>query len=117
MKPTTGKWDFRVKTNTHGGWRCPETDVTIFSGGTIIAAYSTGYAEYPANDKENEANASLMADAGNTYHATGLTPSELAAQREELLAALQHAEEILYELGAESETVKSAITNATKGEK
>lgn len=38
--------------------------------------------------KESEANAKLIADAGNTAQKCGLLPSELLAQRDELLSVL-----------------------------
>lgn len=43
-------------------------------------------------------NAKLIADAGNTYNATGMTPSQLAEQREELLRGLKFAKEKRVEL-------------------
>jgi hypothetical protein len=68
-------------------------------------------------------NAILAADAFNTYTATGLTPSELSAQRDELLAALEncaerlgihmkHSEDLIVHMQA-----CKAITNATEGKK
>lgn len=39
-------------------------------------------------DIGDEANMELIADAGNTYHATGMTPSQLADQRDELISRL-----------------------------
>lgn len=64
----------------------------------------------------------LFQDAGNTYHATGLTPSELAAQRDELLAALKAIVSSARRNEAAINTfllidAEAAITNATKGEK
>jgi hypothetical protein len=63
----------------------------------------------------------LFKDAGNTYHATGLTPSELAAQRDELLEALSSAIKTAefenHPLRHWHEAARAAITNATKGEK
>ena len=40
-------------------------------------------------DKEAEANAKLIADAGTTYNTTPILPSELLKQRNELLEALE----------------------------
>ncbi len=116
MKPTPGPWKVRVRNDSSGDiLDCfvSASDVNGFHYDAEIM----GDDEYRDDMERKKSDCDLIADAGTTYHATGLTPSELAAQRDELLAALQHAEEILYELGAESETVKSAITNATKGEK
>lgn len=42
-------------------------------------------------DKENESNAKLIADAGTTYNQCGFLPSELKAQKEELLDMLIEA--------------------------
>jgi N-acetylglucosamine-6-phosphate deacetylase len=42
---------------------------------------------------EVAANATLIADAGTTYNRTGLLPSELAAQRDELLEVLKRVRE------------------------
>lgn len=69
-----------------------------------------------------EANAAFIAEAGTVAHETGLTPRQLADQRDELLAALKRTECIIadhvsgVERTAWPEVLKSAraaITNAT----
>lgn len=46
-------------------------------------------ADYGAFNAECEANARLIAEAGTVAHETGLTPRQLAKQRDDLLAALE----------------------------
>jgi hypothetical protein len=41
------------------------------------------------------ANANLFADAGNTYNTTGLTPSQLVDQREQLVERVKELESVL----------------------
>lgn len=47
--------------------------------------------QYQEWQHQQEVNANLVADAGTTANKTGLLPSELAAQRNELLDALEYA--------------------------
>lgn len=47
---------------------------------------------------EAEANAELIADAFNTSNKTGLLPSELLKQRDELLNACQRVNELYTEI-------------------
>lgn len=79
---------------------------------------------FTGEDGESEANALLIADAFNTFTATGLTPSELAEQRGELIGALSEMIE-LRELTMQSRVgekneldivrdAKAALTKATE---
>jgi hypothetical protein len=79
--PTKGPWDFDSGFNTGTHSDTPYAD--IFSGETIIAEFNNFI-------PEGQANARLIADAGTTYHATGKTPSELAAEVERLQEHLRH---------------------------
>ena len=80
---------------TPGEWR-------IDSGTCVYALNEQGYNRFcahvqPGNSapmertsvEELEAVAALIADAGNTYNATGLTPRQLVARVKELEEALQ----------------------------
>jgi len=64
-------------------------------------------------------NAHLIAEAGTVYHETKLTPRQLLAQRDELLAALNVAKNWGYGQPPdcnEEDLVNTAIANAEKGE-
>jgi hypothetical protein len=85
MKPTEGEWkaereeEFRFEITS-------QDDVHI---ATLDWPWSGEDPEF----RELEANANLIAEAGTVYHETGLTPREILAQRDELLAAIKIAEE------------------------
>lgn len=136
MKPTPGKWvvhprfPYYVVPESHkdkkiGHHVDPEADKEMFA--TVIFDCSR-HSPRRMSEEEMASNALLAADAGATYHATGLTPSELAAQRDELLETLKY---VLSEIeasdywwmdcpnkgGFDADKIRSAITNATKGEK
>lgn len=114
MKPTRGPFEL-----FHDG---PDFRIDADSGYRVLTVHNTN------GDDQNASNAKLAIDAFNTYHATGLTPSELAAQRDELLAGCilfaeyerlmdtdDHVRAMQVYADA-SDAIKRAITNA-KGEK
>ena len=45
--------------------------------------------------KEANANATLMADAGTTYNKCGLLPSDMLTQNEELIKGIENAEKVM----------------------
>jgi len=55
----------------------------------------TGAIAFGRTPEEAQANARLIAEAGTVAHETGLTPRQLAEQRDELLAALKEARDTL----------------------
>lgn len=74
-KPTVGVWE------------------TIKNGCGEVGVRANGHwITFNAGDRlpvdEAESNAALIAEAGTVYQETGLTPRQLAEQRDELLAAL-----------------------------
>lgn len=91
-KPTPGPWTL----TQDSGW---PWDYKI-SGALGRPALQYGLLTYSTKDTQSQANARpgnseahanarLFFEAGQVHHETGLTPRELAAQRAELLAALQ----------------------------
>ena len=79
--------------------------------------------------EEAEANAHIIAEAGTVYHETKLTPRQLLAQRDELLAALKLVTAELQSMVPATPNMEenpiwqkifignTAIANAEKGEK
>jgi len=83
-KPTPGEWKV-----------APLTPCRV---NTQSGAISIGWAsnhDDGARELEAEANALLIADAGNTYNTTGLTPSQLVERVKELEEALTLADLLL----------------------
>lgn len=94
IKPTPGEWYVQE----------PNTDEDRNNGERPIYTWRIR-TEYPArlggvtgheiceithlNTGHEESDAKLFADAGNTFHATGQTPSQLAAQVKVLREALE----------------------------
>lgn len=77
-KPTVGVWE------------------TIKNGCGEVGVRANGHwITFNAGDRlpvdEAESNAALIAEAGTVYQETGLTPRQLAEQRDELLKALKYA--------------------------
>lgn len=68
IKHTPGPWAATVETNTFGGWKAAEQQVTIHADGWMIAHYSTASSEFP-NDEANKANARLLAAAPDLLEA------------------------------------------------
>ncbi|MDI9430672.1 MAG: hypothetical protein QM570_03000 [Planctomycetota bacterium] len=92
-KPTPGPWQYSFEGSD------PSWAIVTGQGGAIIANVNseTGpdAVSAPAmRQMPADANARLIAEVGTVYHETGLTPRELAEQREELrnacLAYLRH---------------------------
>ncbi len=77
-KPTPGPWH---TSSTHLG---AAIDIGAANGANV--ALVSGPKENGAD--EYVANADMIADAGTVFHETGLTPRQLAEQRDKLLAAL-----------------------------
>jgi len=96
-KFTAGPWEYVPGTEHHGPY------VTGPWGGDICDCYTmsnpmaasvrNGGTSFPINHQGEraEANARLIAEAGTVAHETGLTPRQLAEQRDELVKALQWA--------------------------
>jgi len=78
------------KKRTGGRWIC-EADIYTPFMYQLIAKNDKGQTLVPQTTEEAEANAELIADAGTTANKCGLLPSELLAQRDELLEAAQWA--------------------------
>lgn len=70
---------------TPGGWRY-EVD-SGFDGPAVVSPYGLVCKMPNEIDGENEANAALIGEAGTVLAETGLSPRELADQRNELLAS------------------------------
>ena len=84
IKPTPGPWVARFNAAAR-----PKQGVYTEShaGGLIADCWSLL--------EHRQADAELMAEAGNVYHETGLTPRQLLEQRDELLKALRVAQNAL----------------------
>lgn len=80
LKITTGLWIIEPDNN----WECA---VNIGEEGKECNHHINLINNDIEGWEEMHANASLIADAGNTYQKCGLLPSELLEQRDELLAA------------------------------
>ncbi len=68
-------------TPTKGEWR-------VTCSTTMRFPYDYKVSDTQESDEEMESNRKLISDAGNTFTETGLTPSELLLQRNELLESL-----------------------------
>ena len=89
-KPTAGKWKVVQCKHWGLGVEAPAGDGTVYRiagdiGGQTRKDESGNWSDH----SEAETNASLIAEAGNVYHETGLTPRQLAEQRDELLSELK----------------------------
>ena len=76
---------------TKGVWRNPEGTTFITCGSKQMI----DYAGYKTTEEEDDANAQLIIDAGNTIQSCGLLPSQLLKQRNELLEALKESQNML----------------------
>jgi hypothetical protein len=113
VKPTAGPW-------TDAGQLGMARWIVGTDGTQVACSY---YGATP----EGQANAALIAEAGTVHHETGLTPRQLAEQRQELLEATrmalvelrtycEHYEDETSQWVARAESVLSAaITKATGG--
>jgi hemoglobin-like flavoprotein len=97
---TKGVWT--VETGVHG-----ERYGVFVDKKLLISCYS------PITE-EGEANASLIAEAGTITNSTGLTPKQLAEQREELLSALKEVIRISDRKHDAWDKAKAAISKATQ---
>ena len=99
LKITKGEWELEEKPH---------------HGLIMIGVYGYVFAEVYANEYETsgecEANANLIAEAGNVANETGLTPRELLEQRNELLEALKEMVRVAknYEVGDYSTSIYNA---------
>jgi len=89
-KPTAGKWKVVQCKHWGLGVEAPAGDGTVYRiagdiGGQTRKDESGNWSDH----SEAETNASLIAEAGNVYHETGLTPRQLAEQRGKLLSQLR----------------------------
>lgn len=80
---------------TPGPWNA-KTDDLVPERGAVYVGGALGWDEqsicdcsYSGDVETDEANASLIAEAGTVFHETGLTPQQLRKQWDELLAALK----------------------------
>lgn len=86
---------------TKGDWEVEEyhdgdlLGLRVVSNYECVTMFDTGVCGWIS--EEEEANAKLIADAGNTANKYGLLPSELLEQRYDLAEALKHALEIMYQ--------------------
>ena len=69
---------------TKGVWRNPEGTTFITCGSKQMI----DYAGYKTTEEEDDANAQLIIDAGNTIQSCGLLPSQLLKQNNEMRAFL-----------------------------
>ena len=93
MKPTPGEWfcgDWIPAEHNTAGW--VEVWTVDAEGNRSLPFVSCKH--FDAGD-----NARLIAEAGTVFHNTGLTPRQLVAQRDELLAMLKLAEAGLADIG------------------
>lgn len=95
-KPTPGPW----YADKHGRiWRRPPSDLYENGGGVAgdkpLATVNKGWFGEGEEGYPVDANASLIADAGTVFHTTGLTPSQLLEQRDQLVARVKELEELL----------------------
>lgn len=91
-KPTRGTW--KAIGTQEGG---------IYSQAiTVNSVLLANVVELPKSFADSEANAQLIADAGNTYNETGKLPSELAKERNELFKMVK--------------SLKNCIKRLTEGE-
>jgi hypothetical protein len=80
---TAGPWDYFVGNANGRGLVRVEAAISSDDAGEHICSFPRG--------SKGEAHAALLAEAGTVLHEAGLTPRQLAEQRDELLAALQWA--------------------------
>jgi hypothetical protein len=91
---------------TPGPWDA-KTDDLVPERGAVYVEGALGWDEqsicdcsYSGDVETDEANASLIAEAGTVFHETGLTPQQLREQRDELLAALKCIHDLCEDNGA-----------------
>lgn len=84
---TAGPWAVFVGNANGRGLVRVEADLTSDDAGEHICSFPRG--------SKGEAHAALVAEAGTVAHETGLTPRQLAKQRDELLEALRGTEEAI----------------------
>ena len=75
---------------TPGPWRYDQ-GLNVLAGKRVVANCNSFTSSDDDTRPENTANARLIAEAGTVCSETGLSPRELAEQREELLGACQVA--------------------------
>lgn len=104
MNPKAGKWVKSPADKNH-----PEKINICTENGYFIALVDFG--------AHQEDNANLIAEAGTVYHETGLTPRQLAEQRDELLEALKLCKfDSLNMTLADLTFIRNVYAIATKGE-
>src|SRR5579871_3790386 len=74
--------------HTPGPWRF-DSGLNVLAGKRVVANCNSLMSSDDDTRPENTANAQLIAEAGTIASETGLSPRELAEQREELLGALE----------------------------
>ena len=91
-KPSAGPWSVPHFARPDVDCMCGYVLTDGYCGAvcTVHASGEGNFLKTGDNPKFEEAcaNAHLIAEAGNVYHETGLTPRQLADQRAELLALL-----------------------------
>ncbi|OWK35209.1 hypothetical protein [Fimbriiglobus ruber] len=84
MKATAGPWEIKKS-----AIEIEQSDYVIISKGGREGNYYIAAVSSQNGEGKTEANAHLIAEAGTIATDTGLTPRQLAEQREELLEALE----------------------------
>lgn len=103
-----------MKNIPKGEWKLFATPADDFSSYEIISDNNLiGCTYQELHETTNFEIAQLICDAGNTYNATNLTPSELLEQRNELLQVAKSARFILknYNEGTIGNKVFNEITS------
>lgn len=82
---------------TEGEWEMEGEDYSIAIGRSDLSYQVADV--YGKNQEEMTDNATLIADAGNTYQKCQLKPSELLEQRNELLEFIKEAHDSINKVG------------------
>lgn len=94
IKPTPGPW---TVSGLGGPW---EQSLKIRAPSWGLVAQIGVNPGMPHWDLPQRANAALIAEAGNVFHETGLTPRQLVEQRDALATALAGLDEAYCRAGA-----------------
>lgn len=95
---------------TEGEWEMEGEDFSITIGRADLSYQVADV--YGKNQEEMTDNATLIADAGNTYQICKRKPSELLEQRNELLSSLKRCLDVLEDLDDPNITTTNDYQNA-----